>query len=127
MKLKYKTKLYLNVSDNWSKSLSSVKKLLPNNSFYSSIKNINYKTNNDHIDEPEKKQRNEWSWKVMKYSFVVFGVSISMACLSLIYEISKPSFDRNGEVIQDEFKDLPYIQQLYYRFKKEVSYYKKVN
>ncbi|XP_011503800.1 PREDICTED: mitochondrial import inner membrane translocase subunit TIM50-C-like [Ceratosolen solmsi marchali] len=101
---------------------------LINRVYFSTIKTSNSINDSSSIihEETEQKKKKQWSWKMMKYSLIFFGASISMACLSLIYEISKPNYDENGNIIQDEFNDLPYIQQLYYRFKKELSYYKKL-
>lgn len=62
----------------------------------------------------------------MKYSFIFFGVSMTLAGSMLIYDISKPKYDEDGNVVEDEFSHMPFIFQLYNRVKKEFSYYKKV-
>ncbi|OXU29850.1 hypothetical protein TSAR_003020 [Trichomalopsis sarcophagae] len=77
-------------------------------------------------EEAERNQQNQRSWKMMKYSFIFFGVSMTLAGSMLIYDISKPKYDEDGNVIEDEFSHMPFIFQLYNRVKKEFSYYKKL-
>ncbi|XP_015601101.1 mitochondrial import inner membrane translocase subunit TIM50-C [Cephus cinctus] len=75
-------------------------------------------------EEEEKKQR-EQSWKMMKYSFAFFGISMGLMGSVLVYELARPNIDENGNVIEDEFSHLPYFEQLYRRLCRELNYYKK--
>ena len=83
-------------------------------------------SSNVYTEETERNQQNKKSWKMMKYTFAVLGASISIASLTLAYEILKPNYDADGKIIEDEYSNLPFYYQLYHRMKKELSYYKKV-
>lgn len=62
----------------------------------------------------------------MKLSFIFFGVSMSMAGGIVIYELSRPSYDENGNLMEDEFSGLPFPQRVWKRLCREVNYYTKV-
>lgn len=87
---------------------------------------------NENQDDEQKKQdaedqkQREHSWKMMKYSFAFFGVSLGMMGSFLIYELARPNFDEEGNIVEDEFSNLPYFEQLYKRLRRELNYYKKV-
>ncbi|XP_012256781.1 mitochondrial import inner membrane translocase subunit TIM50-C-like [Athalia rosae] len=76
--------------------------------------------------EAEDKQQREHSWKMMKYSFAFFGISMSVMGSFLIYELARPNFDEQGNVVEDEFSNLPYFEQLYKRLRRELNYYKRL-
>ncbi|KAK0161852.1 hypothetical protein PV327_008259 [Microctonus hyperodae] len=80
-------------------------------------------TNNE--DEEDRKQR-EQSWKMMKISFIIFGVSLGAMGGMFIYDISRPVYDENGDLVEDEFSHLPFFQQLWKRLYRELTYYKKL-
>ncbi|XP_015518569.1 mitochondrial import inner membrane translocase subunit TIM50-C [Neodiprion pinetum] len=76
--------------------------------------------------EAEDKKQREHSWKMMKYSFAFFGVSMGVMGSFLIYELARPNVDEQGNIIEDEFSNLPYFEQLYKRLRRELNYYKKL-
>ena len=44
----------------------------------------------------------------------------------LIYELARPNYDEEGNVIEDEFTHLPFLEQMFKRLLRELNYYKKV-
>lgn len=76
-------------------------------------------------EEEDKKQR-EKSWKMMKWSFILFGCSTVLGGSFFIYELVKPQYDENGKLIEDEYSNLPFFQKTWMRLCRELTYYKKV-
>lgn len=142
----------LNKAQLWSQSRklfvlqkSSSKVVLQNVAFYSSrvtCKSINYHyrtlVNSHHnrihesstacckqtVDQNnDEKQR---SWTMMKYGFIFFGLWVVVVCVTVVYEINKPVYDEEGNLVQDEYSSMPFFHRVYYRLKREVSYYKKM-
>lgn len=91
---------------------------------------MNEKTNDQNKDtndeEEEARKQREQSWKMMKYSFLFFGVSIGLTGSYIIYELSRSNYDEHGNLIEDEYSHLPYLQQIWKRFRREFTYYKRV-
>lgn len=86
-------------------------------------------TNNteDTFDEDaERIKQNQRQWKMMKISFIAFGIAMTFAGFSVVYEVSKPMYDEEGKLVKDEYSQLPLYQQIFYRLRKEFSYYKKL-
>ncbi|XP_043280851.1 mitochondrial import inner membrane translocase subunit TIM50-C-like [Venturia canescens] len=75
-------------------------------------------------DAEDQKQR-EHQWKMMKYSFIFFGVSMGILSSAIVYELAAPKYDENGKLIEDEFSGMPLAIQLCKRLWKEMNYYKK--
>ncbi|EFN63881.1 Mitochondrial import inner membrane translocase subunit TIM50-C [Camponotus floridanus] len=73
-------------------------------------------------DEEEKANR-ERSKKMMNYGFAAFGAVMSIGFTYLIYELGRPNYDEHGNVIEDEFSNLPFFEQIYKRVKRELNYY----
>lgn len=76
--------------------------------------------------QEEEKKRSEAAWKSVKTSLMVLGATFG--CLSgfLLYTLGTPPVDEDGDIIQDEFSDLPLWQQYFYRTVKELDYYKRL-
>ncbi|XP_058793178.1 mitochondrial import inner membrane translocase subunit TIM50-C-like [Phymastichus coffea] len=119
------------VSRHVAKSTHLLSYDLNNSRYYSVVhKNSEANTSNNAEDtfdeEAERLKQNQRQWKMMKYSFIMFGIAMSFAGFTIIYEISKPVYDENGKVVEDEYSHLPLHQQIFYRLRKEFSYYKKL-
>ncbi|XP_015110303.1 mitochondrial import inner membrane translocase subunit TIM50-C [Diachasma alloeum] len=90
-----------------------------------SEKNDQKDDNTSKEDEEAQKQR-EQSWKMMKWSFILFGVSMSMTGGIIVYELARPTYDENGNIVEDEFSGLPFPQRVWKRLCREVNYYTKL-
>lgn len=78
-------------------------------------------------DEEEAKRTREASWRTMKYTLIIFGVSITCLGAYLVVELGKPTVLEDGTILRDEFTHLPMWKQYIYRFLREVDYYKRVS
>jgi len=76
--------------------------------------------------EEEEKKEQESSWKRMKLGFVVFGVSASMFCGWIIYDLGAPEMDENGVEIEDEFSKMSIVPQYFKRMWRSMTYYQKM-
>uniref|UniRef100_A0A182K8J3 Mitochondrial import inner membrane translocase subunit TIM50 n=1 Tax=Anopheles christyi TaxID=43041 RepID=A0A182K8J3_9DIPT len=74
-------------------------------------------------DEEEEK---ESSWKRMKFGFVFFGFSVSAFCVYMVWVFGAPDRDSEGNIIMDEFMELPTFQQYFRRMWKSMTYYQKM-
>lgn len=83
------------------------------------------KQNEQAKDEEEKASR-ERSKKMMNYGFIAFGVFMGVGFTYVIYELGRPNYDKDGNVIEDEFSNLPFFEQIYKRVRRELNYYTKV-
>lgn len=121
----------INISDNVPKIAGSLTNIsVTSSSIPSPQQNLNEKkeqnqSNTNNEDEEDRKQR-EQSWKMMKISFIIFGVSLGALGGMFIYDISRPVYDENGDLVEDEFSHLPFFQQIWKRLYRELTYYKKV-
>ncbi|PSN35358.1 hypothetical protein C0J52_11507 [Blattella germanica] len=61
---------------------------------------------NPEEEEKEEQKRRDASWKAMKYR--------------------KPKRDENGNIVEDEFSQMPMMQQFFSRMLKEMDYYKRM-
>ncbi|KAF2884356.1 hypothetical protein ILUMI_21805 [Ignelater luminosus] len=77
-------------------------------------------------DEEEAKRTREASWRTMKYTLIIFGVSITCLGAYLVVELGKPTVSEDGTILRDEFTHLPMWKQYIYRFLREVDYYKRL-
>lgn len=66
------------------------------------------------------------SWRTMKFTFTIFGVTVTVAGLFLLMEFGGPNLGEDGEVIEDEYSNLSVPTQYLYRTFKQMKYYKKV-
>uniref|UniRef100_A0A1B0DCG2 Mitochondrial import inner membrane translocase subunit TIM50 n=1 Tax=Phlebotomus papatasi TaxID=29031 RepID=A0A1B0DCG2_PHLPP len=76
--------------------------------------------------EEESKKEKEKSWKHMKIGFMVFGASAGMLGAWAIYDLGAPERDPAGKVIEDEFSNMPVVQQYFRRMWKNLTYYQKM-
>jgi len=76
--------------------------------------------------EEEQKKEQESSWKRMKLGFAIFGVTASMACGFIIYDLGSPERDENGVEIEDEFSKMSIIPQYLKRMWRSMTYYQKM-
>jgi len=80
----------------------------------------------EHEEEEEAKRSREASWRTMKYTLIIFGVSITSLGLYLVIELGKPVVGDDGQVITDEYSHMPTWKQYLYRTVKELDYYKRL-
>ena len=90
-------------------------------------------TNVDEETERERKRKeeedfkeNEKAWKRMKLGFAIFGGSGVALAIWSVYEFGKPEVDTDGQKIDDEFSNQPFIQQYLQRMWKSMNYYQKM-
>ncbi|XP_014614437.1 PREDICTED: mitochondrial import inner membrane translocase subunit TIM50-C [Polistes canadensis] len=76
-------------------------------------------------DEEEQKNSRERAKRIMKYTFLFFGVSGGLTLGYIIYNLGKLQYDENGNIIEDEYSHLPYYEKIYKRFRREATYYRK--
>ncbi|PNF36957.1 Mitochondrial import inner membrane translocase subunit TIM50-C [Cryptotermes secundus] len=81
---------------------------------------------NPEDEDREEQKRRDASWKAMKYSLIAFGATFGMIGSYMVYELGKPKRDENGHIIEDEFSQMPLIQQFFSRMWKEMDYYKRM-
>lgn len=111
-----------------SRSSPSIAKLV-NNFNDSNQDNSNNNTQNkqEQDEEEEMRKQRERSWKMMKWSFVLFGVTTTIGGSMFIRELVKPVYDDNGNIIEDEFSQLPFYEATWKRLCRELNYFKKVS
>lgn len=62
----------------------------------------------------------------MKVGFVVFGLSAGILACWTVYDFGSPELDADGKVIEDEFSQLPFVEQYFRRMWKSLTYYQKI-
>ncbi|KAJ8686393.1 hypothetical protein QAD02_022187, partial [Eretmocerus hayati] len=97
---------------------------------FSSLKNPQTQTFDENAEarkeEEERNEENRRSWRMMKLSLIFLGASMGIACFVLVYDVSRPTYDADGKLIEDEFSQLPLPYQIYCRLKREITHYKKL-
>ncbi|XP_041763911.1 mitochondrial import inner membrane translocase subunit TIM50-C-like [Anopheles merus] len=86
-------------------------------------------TENEQQQEKHRKEEEaekESSWKRMKFGFVFFGFSVSAFCVYTVWVFGAPDRDAEGNIIIDEFMELPTFQQYFRRMWKSMTYYQKM-
>ncbi|XP_040151937.1 mitochondrial import inner membrane translocase subunit TIM50-C-like [Anopheles arabiensis] len=86
-------------------------------------------TENEQQQEKHRKEEEaekESSWKRMKFGFVFFGFSVSAFCVYTVWVFGAPDRDAEGNIIVDEFMELPTFQQYFRRMWKSMTYYQKM-
>lgn len=76
--------------------------------------------------EEESRKEKESSWKRMKLGFAVFGASSAILVAWAVYDFGSPEHDENGKIIEDEFSQMPLVQQYIKRMWKSMTYYQKM-
>lgn len=81
---------------------------------------------NTSSEEEEARRARETSWRTMKYTLIVFGVSFVCIGGYLIVELGRPEIDEKGNRMRDQFSDMPIWKQYICRTLRELDYYKKM-
>lgn len=82
---------------------------------------IGEKEDQDFSDTQE--DNKEGNTDSLRNTFIVFGVSFTFIGGFLLYKFGQPVIDEDGNLVRDEFSDLPLWQQYIYRTLREVDYY----
>ncbi|XP_054713297.1 mitochondrial import inner membrane translocase subunit TIM50-like [Uloborus diversus] len=83
-------------------------------------------SNKQSNDSEENKKNDPFSKRAMKYTFLAFG-SVFTGLLGLaIYEWGAPNLDENGDIIKDEFSEMPALKAYLYRTYREIVFYNKL-
>lgn len=82
--------------------------------------------NQDEKDEEEAKKQRDASWKKMKLTLMVFGVSFGLLGGYMVFVLGAPEKDMEGKDIRDEFTDMPLVKQFFLRTYRELDYYRRV-
>ncbi|XP_076178175.1 mitochondrial import inner membrane translocase subunit TIM50-C [Ptiloglossa arizonensis] len=77
-------------------------------------------------EEAEGRERREKSKRLLKYSLTFFGVFISLGLSFIVYDLTRIKYDDEGNIIEDEYTNLPLYERIYRRFKREFNYYSKM-
>lgn len=80
----------------------------------------------DENEDDIMKTNQEASWRTMKYSLFFLGASFIGIGSYLLLEFGKPKVSEYGELIVDEYSDMPIWMQYAYRTLKEIDYYKRL-
>lgn len=103
------------------------------------------KNKESHEETEEERKKREASWRTIKWTFVAFGVSFTSLGIWVLTECGKinqnhhnlrsqlslillgaPLQDADGKDIEDEFSNMPVVQQYIARSWKELVTYRKV-
>lgn len=84
------------------------------------------KQSQDDQDKNDKKKSKEKSWRNMKYTLIIFGVTFGVSGLYLIFELGRPKYDTDGLEIIDEYSGRPWYKQYIQRTLGELDYYGQV-
>ncbi|KOC68410.1 Mitochondrial import inner membrane translocase subunit TIM50-C [Habropoda laboriosa] len=82
----------------------------------------NKKLDEEAKEEAEEKEKREQSQRVLKYSFAFLGVFTTVGLSYLIYDLTKTKYDEDGNVIEDEYANLPFYERTYKILKREFNY-----
>lgn len=85
-----------------------------------------HKNQNEQTKDKEDKANRERSKRIMNYGFAAFGAFMGLGFTYIVYELGRPNYDKDGNVIEDEFSNLPFFEQIYKRVRRELNYYTKV-
>ncbi|CAH2049052.1 unnamed protein product, partial [Iphiclides podalirius] len=77
-------------------------------------------------ENKEKSEENEKSWRRMKMGFAIFGGAVTVMGGCLVVEMGAPRRDDEGNIIEDEFSNLPVVLQYLKRTWKELTFYEKM-
>ncbi|XP_060516058.1 mitochondrial import inner membrane translocase subunit TIM50-C-like [Cylas formicarius] len=78
------------------------------------------------VDDEETKKQRERSWRTMKITLWVFGISFTCIGTYCIISFGAPQKDSNGIPIRDEFSDKPILKAYLMRTFKELEYYRRL-
>ncbi|CAF4828955.1 mitochondrial import inner membrane translocase subunit TIM50-C-like [Pieris napi] len=77
-------------------------------------------------EQKEKSQENEKSWRRMKMGFAVFGGALTVMGGCMVVEMGAPKRGEEGQILEDEFSNLPIVWQYLRRTWKELTFYEKM-
>ncbi|XP_047029427.1 mitochondrial import inner membrane translocase subunit TIM50-C isoform X1 [Helicoverpa zea] len=77
-------------------------------------------------ENKEKSEEHEKSWRRMKMGFAVFGGAMTVMGGCLVVEMGAPRRGDDGQIIEDEFSDMPIVLQYLRRTWKELTFYEKM-
>ncbi|XP_068622602.1 mitochondrial import inner membrane translocase subunit TIM50-C [Battus philenor] len=77
-------------------------------------------------ENKEKSEENQKSWKRMKIGFAVFGGAMTVLGGCLVVEMGAPRRDDDGNIIEDEFTNMPIVLQYLKRTWKELTFFEKM-
>ncbi|KAM3960457.1 mitochondrial import inner membrane translocase subunit TIM50-C-like [Aphomia sociella] len=77
-------------------------------------------------ENKEKTEENEKNWRRMKIGFGVFGGALTVMGGCLVVEMGAPRRGDDGQIIQDEFSNMPIAMQYLKRTWKELTFYEKM-
>ncbi|XP_065338110.1 mitochondrial import inner membrane translocase subunit TIM50-C-like [Cloeon dipterum] len=77
-------------------------------------------------ESEEDRKKREAAWRTMKYTFIAFGVSFTSLGMWLLVECGAPLKDPDGNDLEDEFSQMPIVQQYVARSWKELVTYRKM-
>lgn len=77
-------------------------------------------------EEAEEKERREHATKMVRRGLTLIAVALTAGLSFAIYEVISPTYDENGDIIEDEFSDLPFFERIYKRLRKAYNYYTKL-
>ncbi|XP_060804452.1 mitochondrial import inner membrane translocase subunit TIM50-C [Amyelois transitella] len=77
-------------------------------------------------ENKEKTEENEKSWRRMKIGFGVFGGALTVMGGCLVVEMGAPRRGEDGQILEDEFSNLPVVLQYLKRTWKELTFYEKM-
>ncbi|XP_003492117.1 mitochondrial import inner membrane translocase subunit TIM50-C [Bombus impatiens] len=86
----------------------------------------NKKLDEEAKEEAEEREKREQSQRVLKYSFAFLGVFTTVGLSYVIYNLTRTKYDEHGNVIEDEFSNLPFYERIYKMLKREFNYYTKM-
>lgn len=77
-------------------------------------------------EDAEGKEKRAQSIRMLKYSFTILGVILTFGLSYTAYDLAKVKYDEQGNLIEDEYSNLPIYERIYRRLKRECNYYTKV-
>ncbi|CAL7946108.1 unnamed protein product [Xylocopa violacea] len=86
----------------------------------------NKKSDEEAKEEAEKRQNRERSQKILKYSFISFGLFSTFGLSYMIYKLTGSQYDEHGNIIEDEYSNLPFYERIYKVIRREVKFYTKM-
>ncbi|XP_003706404.1 mitochondrial import inner membrane translocase subunit TIM50-C [Megachile rotundata] len=84
------------------------------------------KIDEEQKEEAEEKERREQSQRLLKYSFTFLGVFTTVGLSYIIYNLTRSKYDEHGNIIEDEFSNLPFYERIYKMLRREFTYYSKM-
>ncbi|XP_051174875.1 mitochondrial import inner membrane translocase subunit TIM50-C-like [Leptopilina boulardi] len=81
---------------------------------------------NEDSDKTNEEKKDKSYSQFTKFCMAFCGISMGTMGSYLVYEMARPKYDEHGNIIEDEFTNLPYPEQMFKRLLSELNYYKKL-